>query len=191
MTDVRKTEPASGREQIVVALFDLFRRSGFDGVSVNDISAATGLGRSSLYHYFPGGKDDMAAAVVDFVRSSLDTQIFAPLRAKAPLERRIDAMLEGVSELYCGGAEPCLIASMLVGHGDDELGRSLGAILAQWVDELTAALKSEGVAARDARARASEAIVQIQGALVLGRALRDKGVFPRALDAVRTLLVAR
>ena len=59
-----ETEATRSREEIVLALFDLFRRAGYEGVSIGEISAATGLGRSSLYHYFPGGKADMAAAVI-------------------------------------------------------------------------------------------------------------------------------
>ena len=56
--------PTSSRKRVLDQLIALFRRAGYDGVSISRISEATGLGRPSLYHYFPGGKDEMAHAVL-------------------------------------------------------------------------------------------------------------------------------
>ena len=55
----------ASRDEVVDRLLTAFRRKGYDGASLADLSAATGLGRSSLYHYFPGGKEEMARAVLD------------------------------------------------------------------------------------------------------------------------------
>jgi TetR/AcrR family transcriptional regulator, lmrAB and yxaGH operons repressor len=129
---MRKEEPPHGRDQIVETLFGLFSRGGFDGVALSDISEATGLGKSSLYHHFPGGKDDMAAAVVSFASGWLAEHVLAPLKAGKTLSARLDGMLKGVNELYDGGTKPCLIATMLVGHREDSLGRSLSRIFVQW-----------------------------------------------------------
>lgn len=45
-------------------LLDLFRQFGYDGVTLSKISQATGLGKASLYHHFPGGKDEMVETVL-------------------------------------------------------------------------------------------------------------------------------
>jgi TetR/AcrR family transcriptional regulator, lmrAB and yxaGH operons repressor len=185
-----KAETAAPRDQIIQTLFALFSRAGFDGVSLSDISQATGLGKSSLYHHFPGGKDDMATAVVDFAATWLGEHVFAPLRAEKSLQARIDGMIRGVDDLYDGGAKPCLIASMLVGHRDDSLGRSLSKIFAEWVETLSGALTDAGASAKEARERAAAALVQIEGALILGRALGDKALFARTLKDVKAMLTA-
>lgn len=182
-------DTAQSRDQIIATLLGLFRNNGFDGVSINDISAATGLGRSSLYHYFPGGKDDMAAAVVDFAHSWIDTHVLEPLRADLPFAARIEAMLAGTDKLYEGGGKPCLIASMLVGHREDSLGRSLAPILENWVIALTKALAETGMPDTLARQRAISAIVRVQGALVLARALDDNALFVGALQDVKAMLL--
>ena len=52
------------REEAVARLGDVFREHGFEGTSLSVITAATGLGKGSLYNYFPGGKDEMAAAAL-------------------------------------------------------------------------------------------------------------------------------
>jgi len=52
------------RDEVVERLVGVFQRCGYDGASLSELSAATGLGRSSLYHHFPGGKEEMARAVI-------------------------------------------------------------------------------------------------------------------------------
>ena len=54
----------TSRADVIQALIDVFRRCGYDGATLSSISEATGLGRASLYHHFPGGKQEMAAVAI-------------------------------------------------------------------------------------------------------------------------------
>jgi len=54
-------------EKIVEQLADVFRKYGYHGTTLSIISQETGLGRSSIYHHFPEGKDAMALAAIDYV----------------------------------------------------------------------------------------------------------------------------
>ena len=49
---------------VLPALGEVFREHGFEGASLSVIGKRTGLGKGSLYHFFPGGKEEMAAAVL-------------------------------------------------------------------------------------------------------------------------------
>lgn len=178
--------PAS-RDDIVAALFDLFRRAGYDGVSVAEISAATGLGKSSLYHHFPGGKPDMADAVGVYALKSMRETVFAPLRDARPIGRKVAALLATVDAKYEGGAAPCLVANMLPSGAAPAPAR---AIITEWIDALAAALKAAGLKPAVARARATEAVVAIEGALIVAQATGDRGVFRDTLAAVRRSLLA-
>jgi len=175
------------RGDIVAALFDLFRRAGYDGVSLAEISAATGLGKSSLYHHFPGGKPDMAEAVGAYALQSMRETVFAPLEAAAPAGRKVAAMLATIDAKYEGGAAPCLVANMLPSGAAPTYAR---AIIVEWIDALTAALKAAGVKPAVARARATEAVVAIEGALIVAQATGDRRVFPDTLSAIRRSLLA-
>ena len=42
----------------------LFRASGYSAVSIGEILQESGLSRSSLYHFFPNGKEELGAAVL-------------------------------------------------------------------------------------------------------------------------------
>jgi AcrR family transcriptional regulator len=186
-TDAGFRTPSGSREEIVAALFELFRRAGYDGVSLADISAATGLGKSSLYYHFPGGKPDMAEAVCSYALTSMRAKVFEPLGAKAPLAAKVDAMLATADAMYGGGTTPCLVANMLPSGAASA---PLRAIISEWIDALAGALTSSRVARPEARRRAVEAVVAIEGALIVTQATGDKTVFADSLAAARRVLLA-
>ncbi len=172
----------SNREAIVAELFKLFRCGGYEGVSIGAISKATGLGKSSLYYHFPGGKTDMAAAVVSFARDWIKLHILDPLAAvDQPFDKRIAAMIDATRDLYAGGTAPCLVASMLVTADGKPSNSDVGSILTDWIAALSTALQGNGVKKSKADARATTAIVRIEGALLVSRATGRLQVFEQAL----------
>lgn len=54
------------RETVVGQLIELFFKHGYDGTTLSLISEKTGLHRASLYHHFPGGKEEMARSVIEY-----------------------------------------------------------------------------------------------------------------------------
>jgi AcrR family transcriptional regulator len=178
------------REEIALALFDLFRRSGYDAVSIADISETTGLGKSSLYHHFPGGKPDMAEAVANLAHALMRDRVFDVLRARAPIAKKIAAMNAFVSEMYEGGGAPCLISSLMISPNAGPAAiDAVRGIMSEWIDALTEALRAEGRKESEARKRAVASLVAIQGALVVARATGDKRVFENAISASRRVLL--
>ncbi|MCB2097731.1 MAG: TetR/AcrR family transcriptional regulator [Parvularculaceae bacterium] len=178
------------REEIIITLFDLFRRGGYDAVSIADISEATGLGKSSLYYHFPGGKPDMAEAVADFARGYMREKMFAPLGAQGPLARKIAVMMKTVATMYEGGGAPCLIASMMISPtASPKAVKTVKAIIADWIDALAGALRADGLSSAAAKRRATAAVIAIQGALVVARAAGEKQIFSAALKAAEKDLI--
>ena len=55
-------------EKLIERLTSVFRIYGYEGASLSRIAEATGLQRASLYHRFPGGKEEMAEAVLNACR---------------------------------------------------------------------------------------------------------------------------
>jgi len=182
---------SASRDEIVLTLFDLFRRGGYDAVSIADISAATGLGKSSLYHHFPGGKPDMAEAVAGFARAHMRESVFDRLGAGGPLAKRLAAMTDFVSRMYEGGGAPCLIASMMISpNAGPRAIDTVKAIIADWIGALACALRREGAPAATAKKRATDAVIAIQGALVVARATGDRKIFDDTMKAMRRSLMA-
>jgi len=77
------------KTELLPILLELFRRQGYAGVSIADVSKATGLGKSSLYHHFPEGKEQMAREVLQHVEAGVRESFVAPLKAEGDPHERL------------------------------------------------------------------------------------------------------
>ncbi|PKP82458.1 MAG: TetR/AcrR family transcriptional regulator [Alphaproteobacteria bacterium HGW-Alphaproteobacteria-18] len=193
-----RSDPPSGanylsnqKAEIVDVIANLFRRRGYDGVSLGDISAATGLGKSSLYHHFPGGKEEMASTVVEQAASNMQAFVFTPLMAGDSLESRIDGMISSVTGIYGGGDDPCLLASLLSSDENGPLAERAGELIRLWADRIANALRAEGIERKEARRRGILAVALIQGGLITSKAFDSGEPFKEAMATARTVLLAR
>jgi TetR/AcrR family transcriptional regulator, lmrAB and yxaGH operons repressor len=173
------------RADIVPLLAEVFRAHGYEGTTLGLISQATGLGKGSLYNFFPGGKEEMARAVLASVDGWFTAQIYAPLRQADDPDHAIAAMFVAVDRYFRSGGRVCLVGAMALDAARDVFADEIRGYFVGWIDALAAALRRRGEAARDARHKAEQAVLAIQGALVMARALDDKAVFARALKRSR------
>lgn len=167
-----------------------FREKGYDGASLTELSAATGLGKSSLYHYFPGGKVDMGRQVLSHLESTLERALFEPLRSRGKPDRRLEAMLRALSSFYEGGKLACLLERLCASVDQRKFRRPLGRAFEKWIDAVEALGVEAGVPMAVARRRAEDFVVRIEGALVVCAATGDTGVFDRTLEDLRRTLLS-
>jgi AcrR family transcriptional regulator len=170
------------REDAIAKLISVFRHYGYEGATLSKISEATGLGRASLYHHFPKGKEEIAGAVLQHVSQWFVQTVFAPLQAEGDPSERIHAMCRSIREFYRSGQDACLIALLSVGEASDLFQAQLQRSLNAWISRLAAVLVEVGFSEQEARTRAEDGIAQIQGSLVLVRVLNDTTPFERTLD---------
>ena len=95
-------------EEVLDRLLNTFREKGYEGASLAELSAATGLVKASLYHYFPGGKQDMAEQVMAHLDRQLAAGLYAPLQSAQPPVKKLGAMLDAIDAFYEGGKKACL-----------------------------------------------------------------------------------
>ena len=176
---------SSDRALMITQLYGLLRRTGYKGVTMEEIARSTGLAAADLEVQFPGGKPEIAQAVLHFAHTWIGDRIICALRQNAPFQDRLEEMLNAVQELYSGGREPCIVASMMVGAEDPELSETLSLLLIDWLAALRAALVEHGLAAQIAETKAAAIVGRIEGGLMLARALDAPRLFTEALDAVR------
>jgi TetR/AcrR family transcriptional repressor of lmrAB and yxaGH operons len=177
------------KEEVLTRLLETFRRDGYDGASLAELSKVTGLGKSSLYHHFPGGKEEMATEVLVFLEEQLERDLFAPLRSKGAPAVRLEAMLDAIDAFYEGGKKACLLERLCASTQHARFRRPLSRAFAKWIGAIEALAKEAGVGTSTARARAEDAVVRIEGALVVSAGTNDTGPFRRALDHIRTTLL--
>lgn len=90
-----KSAPATEdtRDAILDAASRLFARYGYRKTTVDDLAREAGIGKGSVYLYFPS-KQEVALSVIDRVNLELQEQLRAILKLKAGPEDRLRKMLE-------------------------------------------------------------------------------------------------
>lgn len=183
--------PLTSREAVLTQLLATFRRDGYDGASLATLSAATGLGRSSLYHHFPGGKAEMAAEVLEQLGRSLEEDLLAPLRGGGTPAHRLEQMLRTVVAFYDEGRTPCLLEKLTASVERATFEAPLAAAFRAWIGAVQQLAEEAGVPRAEARERAEDAVLRIEGALIVGAGLGDPGIFQRTIARIRRTLLLR
>ena len=178
------------RDEVVARIQDVFRERGFDGASLAEIAGATGLGKSSLYHYFPGGKDEMAVAVLERIDAWMHGNALAALRSAGTPQARLRAMLRVLDEFYVGGRNACVLGNLVVGASRAKFQKDLASAFGGWIAALRALAVEAGARGPEALRRAEDAVVRIEGALIVAGGLGDPAPFKRALRSIERDLLA-
>lgn len=167
----------------------VFLQYGYEGATLSRISKATGLGRASLYHHFSGGKERMAEAVLSHLFEDFRAIVLSPLQSeKDPIER-LRAMSESLVQFYNHGQLNCILAVFSLGDGQTLFKKPVQEAMDTWLELLSGVLKEAGLPTALAQQRAEDAVIQIQGALVLARVLNRAEAFERLLKNLPTQLL--
>ncbi|SDA99892.1 TetR/AcrR family transcriptional regulator [Sinorhizobium sp. NFACC03] len=178
------------RADVIPSLAEIFREFGFDGASLSTITEKTGLGKGSLYHFFPGGKEEMAAAVLGEIDQWFATQVFEPLRGAEDPRSAIAEMCRSVSEYFRSGRRVCLVGAFALDNVRNKFSDQVRDYFTQWRGALAEALERAGCSPQGSLELAEETVIAVQGALVLARALDEPEVFERNIDRLRQRLLA-
>ena len=163
----------------------LFRRQGYAGTGTNDILALSKAPRGSLYHYFPRGKQQIAAEAVRYAGGLVTQTLDALLTQYGPASaiRRYGRLLAGWMQ-DSNFRDGCPISTTLLEISPESVevtGAGLEAFTA-WTDMIGQALRSAGVSAARARSLAAVAIAAIEGSLIMARVTQSPSPI---LDATR------
>ena len=96
------------RARLIDAARELFADRGYASVPVEEIVRAAGVTRGALYHQFPGGKEDLFAAVFDKVEEEVMAGIAETL-ADSAAEDPLAGMLAGLDATLDLALDPKLV----------------------------------------------------------------------------------
>jgi TetR/AcrR family transcriptional regulator, lmrAB and yxaGH operons repressor len=176
-------------QELYARLIQVFREYGFEGASLTRLSQATGLERASLYHRFPGGKEEMARAVQDHVAEVFHNNILAPLNEAGPLRQKVSEVGKRIRAFYEEGKQSCLLDTLSLAGGGKELQAGLAETYRSWIGAFAEAARQAGYSPAQARKRAEDAVIQIHGSLVMARVTGEKSAFRRVIDQLPNLLL--
>ncbi len=179
----------AGREEVLPLLAEVFRAHGYEGTTLALLTQATGLGKGSLYHFFPGGKEQMASEVLAEIDTWFEVHVFVPLLKSDDPKRAIADMIASTETYFRAGKRMCLVGVVAVGASRDFFAAQVHSYFKRWGDALASALRRMGETPASAKRKSEDALMVIQGALVLARALDDTKVFSRAMTDLKARLL--
>jgi TetR/AcrR family transcriptional repressor of lmrAB and yxaGH operons len=169
------------KADVVPLLAEVFRALGYEGATLSRITERTGLGKGSLYHFFPGGKEEMAATILADVDLWFVQNVYEPLERDDP-RAAVAAMWKAAGAYFHSGRRACLVGAFALDSTRDRFAVAIRDYFVHWIKALEGALRRAGVDATRAKSLAEEVVLGVQGALVLARALNDEAVFKRTLE---------
>ena len=174
------------RKEIVGHVCGVFRSHGYEGTTMAVLSQATGLQKSSLYHHFPGGKNEMLETAVLATIVELERRVFRFLDTNDDAAERIAQVLEGFEIYTNGGRRSCLLAVIAQSSVAENFKSRIGAQFSAWITRLSTTLVEFGHGPKRADTLALETLETLYGSLVVGRLLGTFEIFDLGLQRCRT-----
>src|SRR6476646_9496389 len=183
--------PDRSRAALLDSAALLFRRQGYAATGVNQILESAEVKAGSLYHHFPDGKQELAAAVVDIVGRDIERRLREFLETDLAVadivDRFIDVMSAGLSSDQRDGCPIEPIATESV-NASPQARDASARVFDGWCSAIAGRLRTDGWPDGDAKQTALAVIALLEGALILSRIAGDAAALQAAKAAARTLL---
>lgn len=171
------TSSASTRDRILTATGELFRRKGYNGTSLKEVTVAAEAPFGSLYHSFPGGKEELAEAVI-LGSGAAYQQLFETIYdAAADPVSAIGEFFDGAAAVLeeTGYVDACPIGTVAleVASTNDRLRRATDTVFGGWVAAAQERLEAAGVPGVEAGQLATALVAAVEGGFMLSRAARS------------------
>jgi len=163
----------------------VFQQQGYDGATLARLAGVTGLGKASLYHHFPGGKEEIALVLVRHAIATLERLAFSRLQGRDDPTTRLRQFLDGFSEYVEHGQGHCLLAVLMQGGARPTFAEEISAQLRDWRPRLAGPYEERGEKPKRALRAANLLLERLYGALLLSKLLGDPKHFQRTVKRLR------
>jgi AcrR family transcriptional regulator len=180
------------RTRLLTATNELFRQWGYRGTSLKKITAAAGAPVGSLYHFFPGGKDELTRAVITTTGEAY-RQLFEAIADEAGnAADAVENFFDGAAEVLeqTGYIDPCPIGTIAreVASTNADLRTATDSVFGSWIGALSSRFQSEGLTHDIADELATTVVAALEGGFVLARVRHDAELMRIAGRHVRRLI---
>jgi TetR/AcrR family transcriptional repressor of lmrAB and yxaGH operons len=183
--------PDRSRAALLDSAAMLFRRQGYAATGVTQILESAEVKAGSLYHHFPDGKQELAAAVVGIVGGDIERRLRGFLESDLAVADIVDAWIDlmsaGLSSDQRDGCPIEPIATESV-NASRQVREASARAFGGWCLAVADRLRVDGWPNEDADQTALAVIALLEGALILSRITGDTAALNAAKAAARTLL---
>ena len=168
----RESKRRDGHALLIKGARQLLAERGYAGMELRDVAERGKAPRGSIYHHFPGGKVQLAREAAELEGTTIRDLIERSLE-----ERGLKQTLALFGDVFRRRVADyperigCPVAAVALARPEDpELAAVATAAFQSWERPIAAALRDEGVSARDADAFAGLVVSTVEGALLRARA---------------------
>jgi AcrR family transcriptional regulator len=166
------------RERILDATAELFLQRGFAGTGLKAISTAAAAPFGSLYHHFPGGKDELAAASLRRAADGYAARVGAvvadgPTDLVEAMRHAFDAAATTLVDTDFADACPIATVALEVASTNEPLREVTAEIFDGWLTILDLLFLGAGLDQPTARRLSTLFLAALEGGFLLCRAAKD------------------
>ncbi len=180
------------RTRLVLAAMQLFWAKGYNSTSIADVLQTAKVNSGSLYYFFPG-KTDLLAAVLDMYHEGIRQMLLEPAWAGVndPIEK-IFALLaryrQSLADTDCFYGCPIGSLALELHEPDPPVRERLAKNFSAWIDAIAECLeqaKASFTADLDRRELAQFVLTTMEGGVMQARTFRDIAYFDAAVRQLR------
>jgi AcrR family transcriptional regulator len=165
------------RQRIVEAAAAAFMRQGYAGAGLKQITVDSAAPVGSLYHFFPGGKEELTGETLRWAGAAYLQRVAGVMAAaEGDIATRVASTFEHAAATLerTDYADACPIATVAleVASSNEELRLVTDEIFESWLESAAAAFGSAGIGSARARELAILFVGALEGGFLLSRAAK-------------------
>jgi AcrR family transcriptional regulator len=176
---------------MIDAAIELLQRRGTGGFTVEAVLAHSGAPRGSVYHHFPGGRDELLVAALRQSSGYL-SHVIEKAAATGDLDRLLDSFTRFWRKALesSGHTAGCPVLAVAIDARSDlpEAAALVGEIFDLWRARIGDLLQRAGVPGGRSRRLATLVVAGVEGGIVLCRAERSCVPLDDVVGELRALL---
>jgi AcrR family transcriptional regulator len=161
------------KERLLRAGERLFRAQGYSGTGLKQLAAEAQAPWSSMYHFFPDGKEQLAEEVIRYGGELYAQMIRQCFLAYPDPRNAVAAMFSGEAKILrsSGFRNGCPVASVAldVASTTDKVRKPCAEVFGSWIDALAEGIAASGTADETATDLATYILAALEGAIILSR----------------------
>jgi TetR/AcrR family transcriptional repressor of lmrAB and yxaGH operons len=180
------------RDRLIRTTSRLLRKQGYGATGLNQVMAEAQAPKGSMYFHFPGGKEELAAAAVDYFAERVMQRLENGLAEADTVGEAVATFFDDYVEHFhrtnfCEGCAAATVA-LDAASAHETLAAATGRAFRGWIDRFAEALEAEGRSPAEAHRLATLIVAAIEGTVVIGKGERSTEPFVAVQAVLRDLL---
>ncbi len=172
------------KKRIIEAAWKLLEERGFHATSINEIVAHSNAPKGSIYYYFPGGKDQIAAEAIAAAGDKTAERILENLKDTVKISEGISDFVRRVADQmeksgYAAGS-PLSVVAVETSTIEGPVNAACKAAYEKMIRVFTDVLVAHAFNVEEAALWAEQIVITLEGGILLGRTFHSREPLVRA-----------